>query len=131
MVSSDLWLGESLILGIIMIGLGLLLTLVSVPLAKGHAQASKYNYRPVQLYKLTDEERDRLGKPTAKAVIAVAMLYVLAGLASIVLGVTGNAGPVIMDVFIGTIVLSILAFLAIMIISMYSVKLARENAAIK
>lgn len=131
MVTTDLWLGESLVLGIVMIGVGLLLILVSVPLAKGRVRAHQYNYRPVQLYKLSDEEKDRLGKPTAKATIAVALLYVLAGLASIAIGATGNAGPVVLYLFMGTIILSILAFLAIVIVSLHSVKRAREKSAAK
>lgn len=86
MVTSVLWLGESLVLGIVMIGVGLLLILVSMPLAKGLVRAHQYNYRPWQPIKLTDEEKDRLGRPTAKATIAVAFLYVLAGLTSIAMG---------------------------------------------
>jgi len=131
MVASDLWTGESLVLGIIMIGVGLLLILVSVPLAKGWVRAHQYNYRPIQLYKLSDEEKDRLGKPMAKATIAIAMIFVLAGLASIALGVTGNAGPVVIYLFGGTIVLSMLALLAVMIFALRSAKRAREKDAVK
>lgn len=131
MVSSNLWPGVSLVMGIIMIWIGILLILVSMPLAKGNVQASKYNYRPIQLYKISDEEKDRLGKPTAIASMAVAMLFVLAGLASIAIGATGNAGPVVMDLFLGTIVLAILALLGILFVSLYFVNRARKKSTVK
>lgn len=129
MVSTGLWTGESLVLGIVMIGVGLLLILVSMPLAKGQVRAHQYNYRPWQPIKLSDEEKDRLGRPTAKATIAVALLYALAGLASVAIGLTGHAGPGIMYLFIGSSVFLMLAFAAIAIVMVYTVKRWRKQGA--
>jgi hypothetical protein len=130
--SSSLWTGASLALGIIMIFfIGLLLTLLSIPLAKGTMRAHEYNYRSVQLFKLSNEEKDRLGKPTAIAAIGIAMLYVLGGLASVALGTTGNAGPIVLYLFMGTIILSILGLLAITIVSPLLAYRARKKSAVK
>ena len=131
MASANIWFGASLIFGIIMIWIGTLLMLTCIPLARGDVRASQYSYRPIQLYRLTDEERDRLGKPTAIASMAVAALFILSGLASIALGVTVNVGPAIMYMFLGTAVLAVLALLGILLVSLYFVGRAREKSAMK
>lgn len=131
MVSTGLWTGASLAYGIIMIYIGLLITLPSLPLAQGIVKSSKYNWRPVRLGRMTDEERDRMGKPTAKAAIVVGLLYALAGLASIAIGVTGHAGPGVLYLFIGSSILMTLAFAAIAIWMVYTVKRRRRQGEAK
>jgi hypothetical protein len=126
MDSSGMWPGGSLALGIVVFLIGVLLILVSMPLAKGNVQASRYNYRPIQQYKLSNEERDRMGKPTALASMVVALLFILAGLASVAPGITGNACPSIMYLFLGTIIVSAVGLPAIIFVSLLLVKRAQE-----
>ena len=129
MVTSGIWTGESLALGIIMIFIGLVIILSSLPLAQGRVKPSKYNWMPVRLYtiyRMTGEEKDRIGKPTAKAAIVVGTLYALAGLALVAIGLTGNAGPEIIYLFLGASALMALAFAAIAIAMVHTVKRWRE-----
>jgi hypothetical protein len=116
-------MGESLVFGIIMIFIGLLITLPSLPMAMGRMRASRYNWLPIRLpYRMTDEEKDQMGKPTAKAAIVVGLPYGLAGLAIVAIGLTGNASPSVMYLFIGASALMALAFVAIAIWMVYAVK---------
>jgi ABC-type transport system involved in multi-copper enzyme maturation permease subunit len=134
MVSTGLWTGGSIAFGIIMIFVGLMITLSSLPLAQGTVKSSKYNWRPVHLnglYKMTDEEQDRMAKPTARAAIVVGLLYALAGLASVTIGLNGHAGPGIMYLFLGSSVFLALAFAAISIWMVCTVKRWRKQGEAK
>jgi ABC-type transport system involved in multi-copper enzyme maturation permease subunit len=125
MDSTGLWTGESLALGILMIFIGLMITLPGLPLALGTVKSSTYNWRPIHLYKLykmSEEEKDRTGKPAARVAIVVGLLYALAGLASVAIGATGNAGPGVQYLFLGSSAFLALAFAAIAIVIISTVK---------
>jgi hypothetical protein len=61
-------------------------------LVRGEVQARTYNYRPWQpkfVKKLTDEDANNIGKKHARYAICFALLMMLFGVASIILGATG------------------------------------------
>jgi ABC-type antimicrobial peptide transport system permease subunit len=110
---SSLALG--LVLGIVFIWFGIILMLVSRPLARGEVHSRGYNYRPWQpkfVKKLTDDEADAVNKIFAKWAIACGGLMVLVGIAAMALGIQGQGQYIYL-----VISLPIVALIALIIIA--------------
>ncbi len=126
MVSSSAWIGGGLILGILMIWLGLVLVLVSLPLARGKVRAHEYSYRPIQIFKFTNEEKDRLGPASGKAGIVAGVLFILAGFGSFALAVTGN-GQYSLMLLNGMTLLMLLGIIVVFYLSIRWVRKVRKE----
>jgi len=101
-----------------MIFLGLAIIPIGVKLARGRTKTHKYNHWPIQMYKPTNndgDERNRPGKPVAIAAMMVSLLYIMAGLASIMIGPASYAGRAVMFLFFAAIIVTTLMFPLIMI----------------
>lgn len=93
MGSPDLLFAVCLIIGIVMVFLGALFIALCVPLASGRVRSRDYNYRPLNLTKITLDERDMADRKASKWVIVWAVFIIAMGLGAIWVGLTKNSGP--------------------------------------
>ncbi len=115
-----------LIIGIVMIWVGIILVLASLPLARGEANARTYNYRPWQpkfVKKLSDEEANMIGKKFAKYAIYAGFLMMLLGVVSIVLGTSGHEDIILLLLNLSVVLLLI----SILISYSYSYQVSKHG----
>jgi len=115
---TSLYAAEGLIFGTIMIFLGLSIIPISMKLARSQAKAYTYNRKPAQIYGHTnnsdDRKRNRPRKPTATAAVIISLLYITAGLTSIMIGPANHIGRLVISLVFGAIIMMTLLFLIIM-----------------
>jgi purine-cytosine permease-like protein len=82
---SGAWLGASLVIGILMAWFGILIIIISLPLARGEVRGRDYNYRPWKPFVVSADLSDRINRQGAKLAIACSVLFIIGGLLVIAL----------------------------------------------
>lgn len=117
MDQSSVWLASGLVIGIILIWIGILVALISLPMAKGEVHSREYNYRPFQskyIKSLPDEELDKINRKWAKWVIVWAIIMIAMGIIAMIFGIVNGIG-----LYLPLIMLVPVILIAIMAIASY------------